>query len=80
MLFQIPGQDAIIPLPDNAPNQDEVADAGGGVLNFLAGYPALVAAAIVAYLLYKGWQNMGIRILMISIGVVIVTLMVTQAG
>lgn len=78
MLFQVPGQDVTVPIPGpgNAPSQDDVADAGGGVLEFLAGYPALVGAIIVAVILYRMWQNVGMRILMIAAAAVIVTIVI----
>jgi hypothetical protein len=78
LLFQVPRQDAIIPLPDNLPDENEVADAGGGVLDFLAGYPSMVAAVLVAVILYKMWQNAGMRVLLIVIGVIIITVMVVS--
>lgn len=73
-LFRYPGQDSIpIPDPGNI-TEDDVADAGGSVLEFLAGFPTLVAAAIAAFLLYKGWKSPPIRTMMMLVMVVLVML------
>ena len=69
-LFTYPGQDSIpIPDPGNI-TENDVADTGGSVLEFLAGFPTLVAAVIAAFLLYKGWKNQAIRTMMIVVTVI----------
>lgn len=75
-MFRIPGQD--IDLPDNLPNEGDIADGGSTVIDFLLTWPTLIGAVIVAFLLKKAWENVGMRIAMVAVLAVLITLWLTN--
>lgn len=76
-MILVPWQD--INLPEGPPNEQDIADAGQNVINWLLLFPTVLVALIVTAVLYHLWKNPMIRVLFAVILAVVVTIMVVNA-
>lgn len=75
-MILVPWQD--IPLPDGPPSEEDIADTGQGIIDWVMLFPTVVVAVIAAMILYNLWKNPMIRVLFAVILAVVVTIMVVN--
>lgn len=77
-MILVPWQD--INLPEGPPNEQDIADAGQNVINWLLLFPTVLVALIVTAVLYHLWKNnSAFRVMVMVIIAVVVTIMVVNA-
>lgn len=78
-MILVPWQD--IPLPDGPPSEQDIADTGQSVINWVLLFPTLLVALIVTAILYHLWKsNSAFRVMIMVILAVVITIMVVNAA
>lgn len=76
-MILVPWQD--INLPEGPPNEQDIADAGENVINWVLLFPTVIVAIIAAAILHHLWKNPMVRVLFAVILTVVITVMVVKA-